>query len=75
VLKTVFGNKMEATERWRKCLREDFHSLYCSPNINRKIKLKNTRWMEHVACAEEMKNAYKMLIGKTGEESIWKSPV
>jgi hypothetical protein len=38
-------------------------NLYSSPDI-RMIKSRGMRWMEHVACMEEMTNAYKILFGK-----------
>jgi hypothetical protein len=38
--------------------------LYASPNIIRKVKSRRMKLAEHVTCMQEMKNAYKILVGK-----------
>jgi hypothetical protein len=43
---------------------EDLHILYSSPNIIRQIKSRGRRWAGYVACMEEEKNLYKVLMGK-----------
>jgi len=35
-----------------------------SANLIRVIKSKRMRWAGHVACMEEMRNAYNILVGK-----------
>jgi hypothetical protein len=47
---------------WRN-LHEELHNLFSSPNIIAPIKPKRMKWMRHVACVE-MRNAYKILVGK-----------
>jgi hypothetical protein len=43
--------------------------LYVSPNNIRVIKSKRRiRWVEHVACMGEMRNAYRILVGKPEEK-------
>jgi hypothetical protein len=37
--------------------------LYASPNI-RIFKSRRVRWVGHVACMGEMRNTYKILVGK-----------
>jgi hypothetical protein len=39
--------------------------LYPSPNIIRFIKSRRIRWAGHVACMGEMRNAYRVLVGKS----------
>jgi len=39
--------------------------VYASPNIIRVIKSRRIRWVRHVAGLGEMKNAHKMLVGRT----------
>jgi len=38
--------------------------LYASPNNVRLIKSRRMRWTRHVAHMGEMRNAYKILVGK-----------
>jgi hypothetical protein len=43
---------------------ENLHKLYSSPNIIRMIKSRRMRWARHVARMGEMRNAYRILVGK-----------
>jgi hypothetical protein len=62
VLRIVFGpKKEEVTEHWRKLHNEECHNPYSSPNIE-VIKSRRMRWVGHVACMEEMRNAYKIIV-------------
>jgi hypothetical protein len=56
VLRRIFG--------WRRLYNAELHNLCASPNIIRVIKSRRMRWAGHVACIGEMKNAYKILVGK-----------
>jgi hypothetical protein len=38
--------------------------MFVSTNINRVIKSRRMRWAVHVACMEEVRNAYIILVGK-----------
>jgi hypothetical protein len=38
--------------------------LYSSPNIIREIKSRRMRWLGHIAHMGEIKNAYKILVGR-----------
>jgi hypothetical protein len=61
----MFGPKMEEVAGgWRRLHNEVLHNLYASPDIIKVIKSRRMRWARHVACPEEMGNAYKILIGK-----------
>jgi hypothetical protein len=44
--------------------KEELHILHSSPNIIRQIKSRKMRWAGHVACMEEERNVYKVLMGK-----------
>jgi hypothetical protein len=45
--------------------------LYTSPNIVRVIKSSKMRWVGHIACVGEMRNAYNILVGKPeGKRSL-----
>jgi hypothetical protein len=65
VLRRIFGPKRdEVTGGWRKLHNEELHGLYSSPIIIRVIKARGVRWAGHVACMEEVRGAYKILVGK-----------
>jgi hypothetical protein len=50
VLRRIIGVKRDEMMRdWRKLHNEELHTLYCSPNIIRIIKLRWMRWARHVA--------------------------
>jgi hypothetical protein len=49
---------------WRRLHNEDLHNLYGSPDIMRVIKSRRMRWEGYKACMGEMRNAYKILVGK-----------
>jgi hypothetical protein len=65
VLRRIFGpNRDEVTGGCRKQHNEELHSLYSSPSIIRIIKSRRMRWAWHVARMGEMRNAYRILVGK-----------
>jgi hypothetical protein len=43
---------------------EKLLNLYASPNIIRIIKSRSKRWAGHVALMGQMRNTYKILVGK-----------
>jgi hypothetical protein len=61
----IFGPKKdEVTGEWRKLHNEELHDLYSSLSIIRIIKARRMRWAGHVARMGEMRNAYRLLVGK-----------
>jgi hypothetical protein len=38
--------------------------MYSSPDIIRQVKSRRMRWAGHVACMEEERKVYKVLVGK-----------
>jgi hypothetical protein len=64
VLRRIFGPKREEDGPWRKLHNDELHSLYSSPNIVRVIKSRRMRWMGHVACMEEGRGVYVVLVGR-----------
>jgi hypothetical protein len=63
VWRTIYGlERDEVTGGWRKLHNEELHNLYSSPNSIRMIKSRRMRWLGHVACMEEMRNAYRILV-------------
>jgi hypothetical protein len=49
---------------WRRLHNEELHNLYASTNIIRVIKSRRMRWAGHVAHIGEIRNTYKILVGK-----------
>jgi hypothetical protein len=64
VLRRIFGpNREEVARGCRTLHNEELHNLYASPNVVRMIKIR-VRWAYHLARTGEMRNAYKILVGK-----------
>jgi hypothetical protein len=62
VLRRTYGSKRdEVTGEWRKLHSEEFHNLYLSPIIIRRIKSRRIRWTEHVARMGEERKVFKVL--------------
>jgi hypothetical protein len=60
----VFGCKrQEVTGGWIELYSEELGVTYYSPDIHRVIKWR-MRWAENVACMEEKRKAYRVLMGK-----------
>jgi hypothetical protein len=69
VLRKIFGLKRELVMgSWREVHIEECQ-LYASPDIIMVIKSRRIRWMGHIACLEEMRNAYKILVVKPDERN------
>jgi hypothetical protein len=49
----------------RRLYNEELHYFYASPNIIRVIKSRRIRWARHVARMGDVRNSYKILIGKS----------
>jgi hypothetical protein len=65
VLRRIFVPKREeVTGDWRRLHNEELHNLYTSSNVIRVIKSRRMRWAGHVARMGEMKNSYKVSVGK-----------
>jgi hypothetical protein len=65
VLRRIFGPKRdEVTGGWRKLHNEELIHLYSSPSIIRLIKERRMRWAGRLARMGEMRNAYRLLVGK-----------
>jgi len=65
VLRKIFGLKrVEVAGGWRRLHNEELNNLYMSQNIIRVIKSVRMRWMGHVTCVEEMRNAFSILVRK-----------
>jgi hypothetical protein len=65
VLRSIFGPKGEKVGGvWRRLHNVELHNLYASPNVIRMITSMRMRWAGHVARMGEMKNVYRILVGK-----------
>jgi hypothetical protein len=66
VPRRIFGPKRdEVMGEWRKLHNGELHNLYSSPDIIRQMKSRRKRWVWHVACMGEGRNAYRVLMGKS----------
>jgi hypothetical protein len=64
VLMRIFGPRRDEVRRdGRKLHNEGLHNLYSSSNIIRMMKSRRMRWAGHIARMEEMRNAYRILVG------------
>jgi hypothetical protein len=65
VLRKMFGPEMdEVTGDWRRQHIEQLIDLCFSPNIIPVIKSRRIRLAEHVACMDDRKGAYRVLVRK-----------
>jgi hypothetical protein len=74
LLRRIFGPKREERSRdWKKLSNEKLHNLYASPSIISVIKLRRIRLAAHVVRMREMRNAYKIFVGKPGGKTSRKT--
>jgi hypothetical protein len=67
VLRRIFGLKRdEVIGGCKKLYNEELHGLYSSPSRIRIIESRGMRWVGHVACMEEKRNACRILVGRPG---------
>jgi hypothetical protein len=72
VLRRIFEPKREEVPwDWRRLHNEELHTVYASQNIITMIKVRSIRWAGHVARIREIRNAYRILVGKPE----WKRPL
>jgi hypothetical protein len=65
VLRRITGLKRdEVTGEWRKLHSEELRDFNSLPSIIRIIKSRRMRWVGHVAQMGEMRNMYRLLVGK-----------
>jgi len=65
----------EVTGGLRKLRKQKLHNLESEPNIIRVIKSRRLRWTRHVTCVGEVRNAYKILIGKAKGKNRFQNAV
>jgi hypothetical protein len=68
VLKRIFGPNRKETGGQDGLHNEKFHNLYSPPNIMKVIKLWSMKWIVHVSCVWQMKNAYNILAEELGRK-------
>jgi hypothetical protein len=73
VLRRIFRPKREEDVSWRKLNNNELHDLYSSPNIVRVIKSRKMRGAGHVACMEEGRGVYRVLVGRPEGKSTGKT--
>jgi hypothetical protein len=75
VLRRISGPKWdEVTGEWRKLHDRELHILYSSPEIIRQTKSRRMKWVGHVAHMGEVRNVYRVLVGKPEGKSPLERP-
>jgi len=70
VLRGTFVRKGDKVMgEWRKLHNEELDTLYCSPNIIWVIKSIRMIWGVNVACMDDRKGAYRVLVGRFDEQN------
>jgi hypothetical protein len=71
----IFGPKRdEVTGELGKLHNEELNDLYCSPTVNRVIKLRRITWVEHIVCMWEGRRTYRALVVRSEGKSPPGSP-
>jgi hypothetical protein len=60
----IFGPKREVVRSWRKLHNDALHNMYSSTNIIRVNQSRRMKWAGHVACMEEGRGVYRVLVGR-----------
>ena len=75
VLRIFAPKRDEITWEWGKLHNEEFHDLYCSPNILRVIKSGRMTWAGRVARIEERGSVYRVSVGKLQRKHLGDSGI
>jgi hypothetical protein len=64
----MFGSKREEIGGgWRRLNDEGLQNVYFPQNTIRTINSRRIRWIRHIACREEKRNEYRVLVAKPEE--------
>jgi hypothetical protein len=58
----IFGHESQDITGDQRKLRIELHNIYSSPNVIWVFTSRRVTWMGHVACMEEMRNAYRVFM-------------
>jgi hypothetical protein len=75
VLRRFGPNRDDVTEERRKLHNEELSDLYCSPTIVWVTKLRRIRWAGHVARMRDMRDIYRVVVGKPQGKSALGRPM
>jgi hypothetical protein len=65
VLRRIFGpTRGEMAEHWRRLYNKELHRLCASPNTIMMMKSRRMKQIGDVVHMRDMRNAYKILVGK-----------
>jgi hypothetical protein len=75
VLRRIFGPKREEVARHlRRLQNEELHNLYASPKFSSVIRSRKMGLAGNVANTGEVRNVYKILVGKPEENKPFRRP-
>jgi hypothetical protein len=74
ILRIYGPGRDELMGGWRKPYIQELHNLYFSSNVVRVIKSRRMRWAGHVARMGEIKNARRILVGKSEGKRLLRRP-
>jgi hypothetical protein len=60
----IAPKREEVAGGWRRLHNEELHNVYAIPNIIRMINSRRMIWAGHIARMGDVRNAYKILVGK-----------
>jgi hypothetical protein len=63
-LRRKYGPRRYEDGSWRRLHNDELNNLYSSPNIIWVIRSRRMRWVGHVACIEEGRDFYGVLVGR-----------
>jgi hypothetical protein len=70
VLRKMYGSKREEVAGgWRRLHNEEVHNLYASSHTINVMKSRRMRWADHVERMGDMRNVYRVLVGKRKRKS------
>jgi hypothetical protein len=72
--KTFWRKRDEVTGKWKRLQNEKLYALYCSLNIIPMMKSRRMKWVEHVACMGDRRDANRGLKARPEKKRLLGRP-